>query len=112
MDTSDTIAKYQDYAPSRLGPRWATVILATNLAVRMTFHSQNSRMLAVPWHDSRKKASNFIRRLCSYYADKDLSFASSKVSAVVLTSPVMENDDCTSYCRLLQLDLLQKNNLP
>ena len=50
----------------------------------------------------------FIRRCAVITRTKILSFASSKVSAVVLTWPVMDNDDCTPYCKLLQLDSLQK----
>ena len=81
MDTSDKIAKYQKYAPSRLGPRRAAVILATKLGnsssaddISFAEQSNASGVVSMPWYDSRKKASDIILRLCSYHADKDFIF--------------------------------------
>ena len=115
MYTSDTIAKYQKYVPSRLDPRRATVILATKLGsssraddISFAEQSNASGVGSMPWHDSREKPSILFDACAVITRTKILSFASSKVSAVVLTSPVMDNDDCTPYCGLLQLDSLQK----
>ncbi len=115
MDTSDTIAKYQEYVPSRLGPRRATVILATKLGsssraddISCAEQSNASGVGSMPWHDSRKKQTFLFDACAVITRTKILSFASSKVSAVVLTSPVMDNDGCTPYYRLLQLDSRQK----
>ena len=117
MDTSDTIAKYQKYAPSKLGPRRATVILATKLgsssrAEDISFAEQSdaSGVVSMPLYDSRKKPAILFGACAVITRTKTLSFAPSKVSAVELTSPVMDNDDYKPYCRLLQL--ASKNELP
>jgi hypothetical protein len=119
MDTSDKIAKYQKNVPSRLGPRRATIILATKLcssssAEDISFAEQSnaSGVGSMPWHNSRRKPTFLFDACAVITRTKILSFASSKVSAVVLTWPViMDNDDCTPYCRILQL-ASEKNNLP
>jgi hypothetical protein len=115
MDTSDTIAKYKEYEPSRLGPRCATVILARKLGsssraddISFAELTNASGVVSMPWHYSREKPAILFGACAVITRTKIFSFASSKVSAVVLTSPVMDNDDNTSYCRLLQLDSLQK----
>ncbi len=115
MYTSDTISKYQKYASSRLGPRRATVILATKLGssssaddISFAEQSNASGVGSMPWYDSRERPTFLFDACAVITRTKILSFASSKVSAVVLTWPVMVNDDYTPYCRLLQLDSLQK----
>ena len=96
--------------PSRLGPRRATVILATKLGsssraddISFAEQSNASGVGSMPWHNSRQKPTFLFDACAVITRTKILSFASSKVSAVVLTWPVMDNDDCTPYCRLLQL---------
>ncbi len=117
MNIPHTIAKYKKYAPSRLGPRRATVILATKLGnssraddISFAEQSNASGVDSMPWYASRKKPAILFGACAIITRTKISSFASSKVSAVVLTWPVINNDDCRPYCRLLQL-ASEKNNL-
>ena len=115
MNIPHTIAKYKKYAPSRLGPRRVTVILATKLGnssraddISFAEQSNASGVVSMPSNDGRKTPVILFGACAVITRTKILSFASSKLSMVVLTWPVMDNDDCTPYCRLLQLDSLQK----